>query len=136
MRDCLFCRICEGFEDAQIIYEDDHICCFLDKYPISLGHVLVVPKQHYVEFTDVDPRILGRIITAAQKVARALETTLGTDGTTVMQNNGVFKDVDHYHLHVFPRYKGDGFSWVEPEIYVTKDDILKIHADLVTRITG
>lgn len=119
MLSCIFCDIINGNAKAHVVYEDDMVCCFLDKFPIQPGHVLVVPKRHAAEFSDVDPESLAAVILAAQKVARAIELSLGTDGITVMQNNGAFKDVEHYHMHIVPRYKGDGFSWVEPEIAVS-----------------
>jgi histidine triad (HIT) family protein len=81
-----------------------------------------VPKRHAVEFTDVDLESLKAVILAAQKAARAIESTFGTDGITVMQNNGAFKDVEHYHMHIVPRYIGDGFGWTEPEIDLASVD--------------
>lgn len=122
MPSCIFCDIINRKAEAHIVYENDLICCFLDKFPINPGHVLVVPKHHAAEFTDVDPESLQAVILAAQKVAGALESTFRTDGITVMQNNGAFKDVEHYHLHVFPRYRGDAFGWTEPETDVSSID--------------
>ncbi|MFC7365447.1 HIT family protein [Bhargavaea changchunensis] len=116
MPSCIFCDIINRKAEANIVYEDELVCCFLDKFPINPGHILVVPKRHAVEFTEVDPKSLQSVILAAQKAARAIESTLGTDGITVMQNNGAFKDVEHYHMHIVPRYIGDGFGWTEPEI--------------------
>ena len=113
---CIFCDIINRKADAHILYEDDLVCCFLDKFPINPGHVLVVPKRHAAEFTEVDPESLQAVILAAQKVAKAIQSTFGTDGITVMQNNGAFKDVEHFHMHIVPRYIGDGFGWTEPEI--------------------
>ena len=122
MPTCIFCDIINRKAEGHIIYEDDLVCCFLDKYPINPGHVLVVPKRHAVEFTDVDPASLQAVILAGQKAAKAIESSFGTDGITVMQNNGIFKDVEHYHMHIVPRYKRDGFGWVEPEIDVSSID--------------
>ncbi|SES63121.1 Diadenosine tetraphosphate (Ap4A) hydrolase [Oceanobacillus limi] len=122
MGSCVFCEIINKREDAFIIFETEYVCCFFDKYPINKGHVLVVPKKHAPEFTDVDPKSLSQVILVAQKVAKALETLLKTDGITMMQNNGIFKDVDHYHMHVIPRFVNDGFSWVEPEVKVSREE--------------
>lgn len=113
---CLFCNIISGKQPAHIIYENDLVCCFLDKYPINQGHILIVPKKHYREFSEVDPESLAEVMISAQKMSRLLEGTFKTDGITMLQNNGIFKDVEHYHLHVFPRYIGDGFSWIEPNV--------------------
>ncbi|TDL76130.1 HIT family protein [Peribacillus frigoritolerans] len=127
---CLFCKIIEKKADAYIIYENDSVCCFLDKFPINKGHVLIVPKKHYQEFSEVDVESLNEIILIAQKVAISLETLLNTDGITIMQNNGIFKDVEHYHMHIIPRFKDDGFSWNEPKITVNQDDFIQLKASL------
>lgn len=130
MEDCLFCSIISKKEKAYIIYEDEYVCCFLDRYPICKGHILVVPKRHYIEFSDVDLKSLHKVIEVAQRIAVSLEELLGTDGITVMQNNGIFKSVDHYHMHLVPRYRQDGFSWIEPENIVTNEEFAVITKDL------
>ncbi|MFD1927681.1 HIT family protein [Sporosarcina siberiensis] len=126
MDTCIFCKVISKVEDAYIIYENDYVCCFLDKYPINKGHILVVPKKHYQEFTEVDQNSLAEVMYAAQLISKILEKSLNTDGITVMQNNGVFKDVEHYHMHIIPRFKEDGFSWIEPEIDVSKEEFLSL----------
>ena len=130
MGNCIFCKIIAKTEDAFIIYENEYVCCFLDKYPINKGHILVVPKKHYQEFSEVDKDSLTNVILVAQQVAIALEKLLNTYGITVMQNNGIFKDVEHYHMHIIPRYKNDGFSWVEPDIEVAKEEFMSLKAKL------
>lgn len=127
---CIFCDIILRKSKGYIIYENDYVCCFLDKYPINKGHVLVVSKKHYEEFVDVDAKTLQEVVHTAQKVTMVLEKILGTDGITIMQNNGVFKDVDHYHMHIVPRFINDGFSWVEPGFEVDEEYFLKFHSNL------
>lgn len=130
MENCIFCSVISKIEDAYIVYEDEYVCCFLDKYPITKGHVLVVSKKHYQEFSEVDKNSLSKIIHASQQVAIALEKLLNTDGITIMQNNGIFKDVEHYHMHVIPRYKNDGFSWIEPENTVSENEFIMLSDNL------
>uniref|UniRef100_A0A1S2LV63 HIT family protein n=2 Tax=Anaerobacillus isosaccharinicus TaxID=1532552 RepID=A0A1S2LV63_9BACI len=130
MEDCIFCKIISKTVDAYMIYENEYVCCFLDKYPINKGHILVVPKKHYQEFREVDQESLSKISHASQQVATALEGLLSTDGITIMQNNGIFKDIEHYHMHVIPRFKNDGFSWIEPKIEVTKEEFISLSAKL------
>lgn len=131
MEACIFCEIISKKEDAYIIYEDTHVCCFLDKYPINRGHILVVPKKHYQEFSEVDKDSLTRVILTTQQITTALEKLLDTDGITIIQNNGIFKDVEHYHMHIIPRFKNDGFSWVEPEnIVPNKEEFIELSANL------
>ncbi|PAV27965.1 HIT family protein [Virgibacillus profundi] len=127
---CIFCEIVSKKASAYTIYENDLVCCFLDKYPINTGHVLVIPKKHYQELTDVDQESLSQVILVSQKVAKALEEILNTDGITIMQNNGKFKDVEHYHMHIIPRFLNDGFSWIEPDVNVIEDEFVHLSSSL------
>ncbi|WP_419882160.1 HIT family protein [Peribacillus sp. B-H-3] len=122
MQLCIFCEIISKREEAYIVYENDYVCCFLDKFPINIGHVLIIPKIHYQEFSEVDSISLSEVILTAQKIAQSLESLFNTDGITIMQNNGIFKDMEHYHMHIIPRFNGDGFSWVEPDIDINNID--------------
>lgn len=126
MNSCIFCKVISKVEDAHIIYENDYVCCFLDKYPINKGHILVVPKIHYQEFIEVDQDSLAEVIYAAQLLSKILEKSLTTDGITVMQNNGVFKDVEHYHMHIIPCFIDDGFSWIEPQHVVSQEEFFSL----------
>lgn len=125
--ECIFCKIISGESKGYIIYKNDYVCCFLDKFPINKGHILVVPKIHYEEFVDVDLRSLNEIINAAQKITKILEKIFKIDGITIMQNNGMFKCVDHYHMHIIPRFNDDGFSWIEPEFEPDEEYFQKLH---------
>ncbi|WP_025784478.1 HIT family protein [Sporosarcina sp. D27] len=126
MENCIFCEIIHKKVEAYIIYENEHVCCFLDKSPINIGHILIVPKTHSPEFRDVDEKSLNEVINTAQKMARVLENLFPTDGITVLQENGIFKDVEHYHMHVIPRYKDDGFYLVEPENAEKPTDFMEL----------
>ncbi|MBK5458325.1 MULTISPECIES: HIT family protein [unclassified Peribacillus] len=130
METCIFCEIIQKKAEAYIIYENELVCCSLDKFPINKGHVLVVPKTHYQEFSEVDGKSLNEVILISQKVAISLENLLNTDGITIMQENGIYKDVEHYHMHIIPRFKGDGFSWIEPEITVNQVDFMDLKISL------
>ncbi|VDG96821.1 purine nucleoside phosphoramidase [Lysinibacillus sphaericus] len=126
MANCLFCEIIHKKVEGHIIYENEHVCCFLDKFPINHGHILIVPKTHYPEFRDVDEKSLSEVINLAKKMAFLLENLYPTDGITILQENGIFKDVEHYHMHVIPRYKDDGFYLVEPKNAVKPQDFMAL----------
>lgn len=110
-KECVFCNIISKKEQANIIYEDELICCLLDIDPINEGHVLIVPKSHRHNIYDLDDEVLLRILSFSKKIARILEKLYKCDGYTIMQNGGVFTDFGHFHMHIFPRYIEDGFSW-------------------------
>jgi len=108
---CIFCDVAKKKIDANIVYESNDICCLLDIDPINEGHMLIIPKQHFLDADEVPDSILAEIMLLSKKLIKVLKLKYPLDGYSVMQNGGVFNDVGHYHFHVFPRYKGDGFGW-------------------------
>ena len=111
---CLFCAIAAGDVPASMVSRDDDVAAFLDARPVFKGHVLVVPRTHVPSLSDMPPAALGTLFAAVQRIARAVETGLGADGTFVAMNNKVSQSVPHLHVHVVPRKKKDGlrgFFW-------------------------
>jgi histidine triad (HIT) family protein len=111
---CLFCRIAGGEENAAVVLDADGCAAFLDHRPLFPGHTLVVPRAHVETLETAPAELLPRLFGAVQRVARALETGLGAEGTFVALNNRVSQSVPHLHVHVVPRRKGDGlkgFFW-------------------------
>jgi len=87
---------------------------FLDARPLFPGHTLLVPREHIETLDRVQAALIGRLFTAAQRLARAVEAAMQADGTFVAINNRVSQSVPHLHIHVVPRRKGDGlrgFFW-------------------------
>jgi histidine triad (HIT) family protein len=115
--DCIFCRIAAGEIPATKVYEDDDVLAMADINPITDGHLLIIPKKHATNIFDVDPEVLGRLHRASQRVAAAVKEALKPDGLVVLQLNepAAGQVVLHYHLHLVPRYRGDGvtsFDWL------------------------
>lgn len=102
MQDCVFCRIISREEPAHIVYEDDRLICFLDKYPQTRGHMQLVPKIHVRWIYDtVDMATFFRI---AQKIIHGIIPVLGCDHVSF----GTFgREVDHAHLWIVPQYKSE-----------------------------
>lgn len=105
---CIFCRIVAGNEKAFIIYNSDHVMAFLDKYPVSKGHTLVVPKEHYETIFETPDHILHELIRITKKIAIAQAKILRADGVRILQNNGkaAKQEIPHIHFHVIPFYRG------------------------------
>lgn len=120
---CTFCKIIEGSIKSNIIYEDDLIMCFLDIEPINEGHVLIVPKEHYLDSDEIPDKILLAIMSLSKEMVKVIKEKYSPQGYSIMQNGGLFNDVGHYHMHVFPRYKNDGFGWTfsDTEFNITGD---------------
>ncbi|OCT13696.1 hypothetical protein A8709_19110 [Paenibacillus pectinilyticus] len=111
---CLGCQLANGQAQAHIVYENEWVTCILDIAPLNEGHVLILPKKHYAEVTDIDEITSLALMKASLLISRVLTALFQPDGVTLLQNGGSFNDLDHVHIHVFPRYKGDGFGWIEP----------------------
>ena len=114
MTACTFCRIASGELAAHIVHDDGSHLAFLDHRPLFPGHVLVIPRAHVPTLDELPEADVGPLFALAQRVARALEASLGADGTLVAANNRVSQSVPHLHIHVVPRRKGDGlrgFFW-------------------------
>jgi histidine triad (HIT) family protein len=108
---CRFCQLANGTIGCLMVYQNEHVACFLDKDPISRGHTLVVPKKPYRDVDELDFETAVQVMKASMLISKALKAAYRPDGITIMQNGGAFNDVGHYHLHVFCRYHGDGFGW-------------------------
>ena len=109
--DCIFCKIVKGESPVNLIYQDELIMSFLTIEPLNEGHVLIIPKNHYLDADEIPTEILLSIMALSKKIVRVIKEKYSPDGYSIMQNGGEFNDIGHYHMHVFPRYKGDGFGW-------------------------
>jgi histidine triad (HIT) family protein len=92
------------------IYEDQVVLSFLDIGPISDGHTLVIPKQHFEKLHDCPAQLLGQIASRLGKIAKAVTTAMRSDGYNLLCNNGraAGQLVGHLHFHIIPRMTGDG----------------------------
>jgi histidine triad (HIT) family protein len=115
MPDCVFCKIRDGQIPSVKVHEDERTLCFMDINPLSRGHCLVVTKRHGETIWESDEADLAAAIGAARRVALALRAVLKPEGLNVLQANGpaAFQSVPHFHLHLIPRWTGDGkgFDW-------------------------
>ncbi|NPC97562.1 HIT family protein [Nocardioides sp. zg-DK7169] len=112
--DCAFCAIVAGEAAADVVLETDDLVAFLDRRPVFKGHVLLVPRTHVETLPELPARLRDPFLEAGQRLATAVVTGLGAQGSFVAINNTVSQSVPHLHLHVVPRTKGDGlrgFFW-------------------------
>lgn len=120
MEGCAFCRVVAGQVPARVVHADAGTVAFLDTAPAARGHTLVVPRGHVADVWDADPDALADVARAAHRVAALLRERLAPDGLTLRQNNGAAsgQKVDHLHLHLVPRWHGDGtvgWPWPPPQ---------------------
>ena len=109
MEDCVFCKIVNGKIPAAKVYENSNVISFLDIMPANKGHCLVVPKKHYENMLDISDGDLKNLILAAKKITKALSLSIGNGSYNIIMNNGkeAGQLVDHAHIHIIPRFKGD-----------------------------
>jgi histidine triad (HIT) family protein len=114
MNDCIFCAILAGDQPASVVYQDDLCTAFMDARPVNPGHTLVVPNAHAASLAELDPETGGRMFRVAQRIAAALRrSTVRCEGVNLFLADGevAMQSVFHVHLHVLPRYAGDGFGF-------------------------
>ena len=114
--DCIFCKIIKGEIPSYKIYEDEVVFAFLDINPDSVGHTLIIPKEHFNDLTSIDMKALTHILDVAKSLKLRLEEKLNCDGLTLIQNNGLIQEVKHFHLHLKPYYKNKKDKSIE-EVY-------------------
>ncbi len=118
--DCIFCKIIQGEIPSYTIYEDDSVKAFLDIQPLTNGHTLIIPKQHFENLYDMDMEILKHIELASQKIGKLLKEKLNCQGITRLQNNEYGQEVKHYHMHLIPRYENELFELTTDKNKITK----------------
>lgn len=112
MVDCLFCRIVDDRTGSQVVWEDELTLGILDINPVTDGHSLIIPKEHCDGLDGIAVNTAARMMNVAQELGAALKrANLRCDGLNLFFADGeaAFQTVFHSHLHVFPRYEGDGF---------------------------
>lgn len=112
MSSCVFCEIAAGREIASTIYEDAECVAFMDSSPINQGHALVVPRAHATYLADLTPELGASMFKLALRLSEALRASgVRAEGVNMYLADGEAggQEVFHAHLHVFPRFEGDGF---------------------------
>ncbi|MGQ9681546.1 MAG: HIT family protein [Anaerolineae bacterium] len=120
MRDCIFCRIIAGEAAASLVWRDERCTAFLDVQPINPGHLLVIPNRHAAHLAELDPEDGAQMWRVGQRLAGALRRSgVRCEGINCFLADGATagQTVFHVHLHVIPRYGGDGFGLRFPPAY-------------------
>jgi histidine triad (HIT) family protein len=121
--DCIFCRIVQGAAQASFIHRDELVSAFLDIRPVTPGHLLVIPNQHVAVSHALPDAAADRMFAIARQAARSLHEgdVVRAEGVNLFIADGeaAGQEVFHAHLHVIPRFEGDGFeisaaAWRDP----------------------
>ncbi len=103
---CIFCKLANGDIPTTTLYEDDTFRVIFDANPATDGHVLILPKEHYANLTELPDDIAKGVMPLAGKIGKAMISGLSAKGFNVIQNNGeaAGQTVHHFHTHIIPRY--------------------------------
>lgn len=135
MENCIFCKIANGEIPANVVYEDNDFIAILDLSPATKGHILLIPKQHASNLLELPDDIASKVLPVAKKIVNAQKEVLSFNNFNLIQNNGRIagQTVEHFHLHLIPRYSIDEISlWAphENDPSVTKELAEEIRAKI------
>ena len=114
--ECLFCKIIKGEIPSYTLYEDEEILVFLDIFPVSKGHCLLIPKSHYETIHDIPAKdivFLKKLPEIATRIKQITEAT----GINILQSNGgdAGQMIKHVHFHIIPRFPEDKLLKLPPQ---------------------
>lgn len=126
---CPFCAIANGEQRADKVYEDATVVCFLAKTLNCYGHTLVVPKSHYETVWGIDLQTLVQLMAVVQELSQLYRSRLNATGFNLLNASGkdAQQSVAHFHLHLLPRFAGDGLNaWPPlPEVEVNRPELME-----------
>jgi histidine triad (HIT) family protein len=107
--DCIFCQIARGISPCHLIHEDELTMTFMDVFPVTAGHVLIISKEHFNDIFEARAEVLAKVASNSVAIAAAIKEEVDLDGLGVHQLNraAAGQTVFHYHMHLIPRIKGD-----------------------------
>jgi|TARA_B100000959_G_C14964459_1_gene617140 histidine triad (HIT) family protein len=111
----IFTDIIEGRKSGHIIYEDEKHIAILDKYPIDIGHSLLITKQPYEKITDMKKNDVSELFSLVPEIASSIMKATGAVAFSIAQNNGkaAKQIIPHVHVHIIPRYANKGTVWTK-----------------------
>lgn len=112
-QNCIFCKIVKKEISSKIVFEDEICMAILDINPASYGHLLLIPKEHYMIMPMVDDKVLGHLSVISKYLADLLKISFGCEDVTIFIANGVAagQQSQHFMMHIIPRYKEDGLNF-------------------------
>lgn len=120
----IFERIIDGEIPAEVVHETDDVIAFLDANPLAPGHTLVVPKEPHARLRDVPPELSAEVFGIVREIAPAIEDAVEADATTIGINDGpaAGQEIPHLHVHIVPRFDGDGGGSLHSVMGAPDDD--------------
>ncbi|MBT3418920.1 MAG: HIT family protein [Candidatus Magasanikbacteria bacterium] len=107
---CIFCKILKKEIPNYTVYEDEHVLAFLDIFPMTKGHTVVIPKVHGETICDLEDHVLEKLMVGVKNTTKKIQDALNPDGFNIGWNHHEVagQSVPHVHVHIIPRFNGDG----------------------------
>ena len=118
LTDCIFCDIINGKLPCHLIHKDDNHIVILDRYPIDVGHSLIITKKPYEKLTDMSVEEIMDLFSKIPKIISAIIKATKADGFSIAQNNGkaAKQIIQHVHVHIIPRYNATETLWTQRKL--------------------
>ena len=118
LADCIFCDIINGKLPCHLIHKDDNHIVILDRYPIDVGHSLIITKKPYEKLTDMNLEEIMDLFSKIPKIINAIIKATKADGFSIAQNNGkaAKQIIPHVHVHIIPRYNATETLWTQRKL--------------------
>ena len=129
IEECVFCQIVEKEIPSQILFENDTNLAFLDIFPVSEGHTIVIPKNHYNNLEDIPVNELAELFKIVKELSVLIHKKLKFEGYNILQNNfrAAGQVINHFHVHIIPRSKEDGkFQLLIPRVQSKEEELKQI----------
>jgi histidine triad (HIT) family protein len=133
--DCVFCSIVAGTAESSLVYEDDLLIAAMDLFPVTPGHVLLIPRRHAPFMADLDEETGVHAFRIAMRMQQAIRRSgIRCEGVNLFVADGeaAGQDVFHFHLHVFPRFEGDPFKISADWKEAPRRELDRVAADIRT----
>jgi histidine triad (HIT) family protein len=138
--DCIFCKLINKELPISTVYEDEQVLSFMDIQPINSGHLLIIPKTHATYLKDLDPNTGAQMFKTAMRMSEALRASgIRCEGINLYLADGKVagQEVFHVHLHVIPRFRGDGFGFKLDDSYYNlpkREELEKVASKITKHI--
>lgn len=126
---CIFCQIINKSIPSNIVYEDDLSLAFLDIFPVSKGHTIVIPKDHYKNIEDISDDSLAHIMMITKQLSILIRKKLNVEGYNILQNNfpAAGQAINHCHFHIIPRSDDDAkFKMKIPRTQASEESLKEV----------
>lgn len=132
--DCVFCDIIKKTTGSYVIYEDDEYIAILDKYPISIGHTLVLPKRHFARVNDLSQKEFCGLYARVHALNRLITSRVGATASHISINDGAAANqlIPHVHVHIIPRNQDDSAGFTARKL-MRSDQMEEVRKKLETK---